>query len=166
MIKLRGKERSNFKNERAMAKRMVGGEGKDSNRSGQVDAKDKGDPEQSRFQQSESVLQLSFGDKKLELDDLFVPIVVDTSKAQETIDSLLGINLSDATTLRKLKHQEEKAKGGMTWAFRHPASCECAAPEIEFEDFSEDDEEADQAYIDDDEEVRNRSERSDEPGLR
>mmetsp|Transcript_11421 Transcript_11421/g.20770 ORF Transcript_11421/g.20770 Transcript_11421/m.20770 type:complete len:520 (-) Transcript_11421:21-1580(-) len=153
MIKLRGKERSNFKNERAMAKRMVGGEGKDSNRSGQVDEKDKGDPEQSRFQQSESVLQLSFGDKKLELDDLFVPIVVDTSKAQETIDSLLGINLSDATTLRKLKHQEEKAKGGMTWAFRHPASCECAAPEIEFEDFSEDDEEADQAYIDDDEEV-------------
>lgn len=147
MIKLRGKERSNLKNEKAMAKRMVGGDGGEGEGKGKENVA-KG--AQSQFQQSESVLQLSFGDKKLELDDLFVPIVVDVEKAQETIDGLLGINLSDATSLRRQKHQEEKASGGLSWAFRHPASCECDTPNID--PWGGEGDEGDDVFVDYDEE--------------
>mmetsp|Transcript_22694 Transcript_22694/g.47243 ORF Transcript_22694/g.47243 Transcript_22694/m.47243 type:complete len:464 (-) Transcript_22694:29-1420(-) len=105
-------------------------------------------PLSSGFLQTDAVVQAIMGDKKLELDDMFVPIAVDTSEAEKTIASLVGINFADATSLRKITYAEEKSKGSLSWTFRHPASCECAAPEIildnpDWEDDAENDAESD-----------------------
>jgi hypothetical protein len=74
------------------------------------------------------------GDKELKLDDMFVPVLPDIGTAEGQIAKLSGINLMDATTLRNVATADRKKKGVLTWAFRHPVSCECAAPDIEVED--------------------------------
>ena len=73
----------------------------------------------------------------MELDDMFVPIAVETASVEALIDGLSGINLMDGTTLRNFVGKEEKKKGPLSWAFRHPVSCECEAPEIEMEEEGE-----------------------------
>jgi len=87
----------------------------------------------------DSMIAQSVGNHKVSLDDLFVPISVDVEAAEKIAMSLSGINLMDGTTLKNMKNLEEVDKAnaggrGLSWAFRHPVSCECQAPEIVFED--------------------------------
>ncbi len=96
------------------------------------------------------LVSTSHGETSLKLDDLFVPIAVDTKDAESIIDGMSGINLMDATTFRNVVKSEDKKKGPLGWAFRHPISCECESPDIEFgdeeaeeEDYEEEEEEDD-----------------------
>lgn len=65
----------------------------------------------SRFQAiTDSVLGDTSSDKEVLLDDLFVPLNIDTAEAEKLVNSLTGFNFSDATLLRNMNPSQSKVR--------------------------------------------------------